>query len=308
MGAKALILLVFIVLSGATVIYYDAPRVLADWGSNVFLASSGAGTAGTPVSDGSGETAPAFSCNIWVERSSFNYERGFCGTYIAGPYLYSIEGLKTSFGLEGGWNASAMYIESFYAIGSELTPNPYWRSAGKKLTYSVVEGRTPELTGNSKVQLYFRVGFRYERFTYCGGYLGLCHDYHYLYPVAIYEIYRADQHPIGGSIEPYTPPSTAQNYATLGSGSASIVFIKIPGADRGSDTPLAGTSVNVSLSSEYKQWSAILTVHLYKDAVKIGDQYTTPYVAISAPNDFYYYWWFRDDDKMTYEILFKPYP
>jgi len=84
MGAKALILLVFIVLSGATAIYYDAPRVLAGWGSSVFLASSGAGAAGTPMSDGSGETTQTFSCDIWVERSSFNYERGFCGTYIAG--------------------------------------------------------------------------------------------------------------------------------------------------------------------------------------------------------------------------------
>jgi len=82
----------------------------------------------------------------------------------------------------------------------------------------------------------------------------------------------------------------------------------MPGADRGSDTPLAGTRINVSLSSAYKQWSAVLTVHLYKDAVKIGDQYTTPYVAISALDYFRYYWWFRDDDETTYEILFKPYP
>jgi len=67
MGAKALILLVFIALSGVVAVYYDAQRVLAGWWSSVLPA-------------GSGEATQTFSCNIWVERSSFNYERGSCIT------------------------------------------------------------------------------------------------------------------------------------------------------------------------------------------------------------------------------------
>jgi len=29
---------------------------------------------------------------------------------------------------------------------------------------------------------------------------------------------------------------------------------------------------------------------------------------VTALDYFRYYWWFRDDDRMTYEMLFKPYP
>lgn len=213
---------------------------------------------------------PTFSCNIVITDRGDNYEQGECYTYIAGPYLYSINGITTSFGLLSGAHPSAVYIESFQDIKWVLDPNLYtldWKSAGRKLAYSIVGWETPGLTGNSRVRVYFYVKFIYERYIYCAGNLPtLCYHFYYLYPYTICGLYGADQ--IGaGNVEQYTPPSTIPYYATLDYGSKVIYFA---------------------------------------EAGRNGNQYTTPYVRISAPSNFYYYWWFKDNDAMTYEVLFAP--
>jgi len=252
---------------------------------------------------GSGGSSPAFSCNITIDRDTGDYRHGYCYTYVAGPYLYSINGMSTSFGLVAVSRPSAVYLESFYSLKNDYDPQPEvpsWTSSGKTLAYSVVDRQTPGLSGNSKVQIYFRVKYEYERSVVCRGYT--CYYSHKLYPTEIRWVYRADE--IGaGSVKPYTPPSTAPNYATIGSGSASIVF----GSVYVSDTPSVSTGVSFSLSYGYLWWSVTLTVDFYK-AGRNDNQYIPPYVSISAPGNFWYYWWYNNDDSMTYEILFKPYP
>jgi len=151
------------------------------------------------------------------------------------------------------------------------------------------------------VRIYFYVEYVYERKVSCGGYT--CYYFHYLYPVEIRGVYRADQYPIGGYIEAYTPPDTAPTYSYVGCGSQSIDFTPT----YVSDSSLVSTSVNFSLSLGSIRWSATLTVDFYK-AGRSDDRYVTLYVSISAPHGFCYYWWYNNDDKMTYEILFKPYP
>jgi len=270
-----------------------------------------------------GEPGTVFLCSIVFDHVGPDYERGRCFTYVAGPYLYSIEELKTAFGICFGRYPSAVSLESFYSYRSEIAeavnPAPNFRSEGKRLVpaaeacqcrdgisfYSKCE--TPELTGNSRVRIYFYVEFVYERFTYCGGLLGICRHYYRLYPSAILNVSRADQ--IGaGYVEPYTPPNaTTLYYAYRTYGNAIISFLKGRGffATIEKDAPLVGTNIN--FTHTYGSWSATLTVNFHQTSIYFeDDRYSTPYIRVSASPWVCYYWWERDHEKANYEILFAP--
>jgi len=270
--------------------------------------NSKAGAPGTLRLDDGSVSTPQFNCIVTLDQDSFYYKHGYCYTYVAGPYLYSINGMSTKFGVKGGTPASIIYLDSFSSVKTDFDPNPEvpnWSSSGKNGAYAYEDGETRELTGNSKVRIYFYVQYVYERTVKCYEPNGPCYFFHNLYPYIIHEIYRADSPDIGGSVEPYTPPSTAPSYAVKSYGTRNIYFTPVIN----SSTPLIGTSIVFSLSVGGPLgpllWSASLTVNFYQDG-RNDNQYTTPYVAISANSSFWYYRWFRDNNAMTYEILFKP--
>jgi len=265
--------------------------------------------------DGGGGSGPMFSCDIIVTETSWDSVgsvwrvKGYCVTYVAGPYLYSLNGMQTQFGLDyiaATGKASAVYIESFYdthncIAGSKGIPD--WKSAGKKLVPSRGKFESyPPLIENSKVRIYFQVTYIYEYEIWYDIFSGVgCMEWWTLYPFEVGAVVRADI--IGaGFVEPYTPPSPPP-YAYLTYGSSLIGFNRNPYV---SDYSLAVSSVSFSFTYTYPaSWSVTLTVNFYK-AGRDDGQYGTPYVKVEPTSLFGYYWWYKDNDAMTYEVLFAP--
>jgi len=286
------------------------------------LTSSRAGALGTLYNDGAyddgggGGSSATFSCDIIVTNAGdcggrYCYTEGVCYTYVAGPYLYSINGMSTTFGLEvtsAGTVRSAVYIESFYdmyecVLGTKDVPE--WKSAGKKLVPTIINDYVPYLTGNSKIRIYFYVTYRYYYEEWWDTFAGVCYQWWVLYPLYIGGVERADQLGVGYA-EPYTPLSPPLGYTYLSSASGSTKIYFLPATI--SDYPLVETSITFSYSfayPPYAPWSITLSVSFYK-AGRSDNQYGVPYVEVVAPDCFRYYYWFRDDDPMTYEVLFAP--
>lgn len=260
-----------------------------------------------------GGSSTTFSCNITITESQYgDYQRGECYTYVAGPYLYSVNGLATSFGLAydpASGKRSAVYLKAYAdsefctlaTIGlGRCRTTPEWHSVGKWLTSSIIGTETTPLTDNNKIQIYFYVKYVYEYEVWCDTFTGSCTYYWFLYPAEIGGLNRADYLGVG-RVESYTPPSTPPYYARQNAFSAIIGFI--PTYE--SDYPLAATSVSFTFSYTYPAtWSVTLTIDFYK-AGRSDNQYGTPYVSVSVPGYYPYYYWYRDNDPMTYEILFK---
>ncbi len=265
--------------------------------------------------DGSSAGSPQFSCNIECSGG-----RCWCITWVSGPYLYSIEGLETSFCLyHDRWGiSSAVYIEGFFDITScpgSCSLKPQWSSVGKVLTPAIVGGCTqPGLQGYNKVRIYFNVTYRYEENWWCDQASGVCWIYRFLYPEAIGGVGRADVLGVE-SLSPYIPQRPTSGVVVVGPalGDKSIYFDGIFKDYYTYRSDISIASVNITFNYA-RFWSTTLEVHFYGCGV-IDRQYTTPYVKVvdvSGKAYQWYYWWYKpsemysEGDPMTYEILFSP--
>ncbi len=239
-------------------------------------------------------------CNITIIETRTGYRRGECRTWIRGPYLYSIEGLKTSFCLYHYPRPSAVYLTAF--SGSTLDPinPPPLSSSGKRLTPTSGSGCSSELTGYSRVRLYFFVKYVYEEFTVCGV---LCRTIALLYPDAINRVNTTSAEPP----ESYPPPRYrpyCANGPFVGDWEQSFA----EGGVYESDTPISSISVTFSIPSiNGIPIPVSLNVEFYK-AGRDDSQYTTPYIKmidVSGKTYQWYYWWYKYCDSMTYEIIFS---
>ena len=244
---------------------------------------------------------PKFECKIIP--TTVTGDRGYCYTYVAGPNLYSVEGISTAFGLLGGPRPSAVYIEAF--SDSAVCPLgycdydvPIWSSSGRKLAPSVITGTTLPLTGNSYVRLYFRVKYVYEEWEFWdSGLTGMMVKYWFLYPSRVTDVVRADTLGVG-VVATYEPPEVPPPYATCAVGDRVIWFNM--GEVRETDISIARVSVTFSYAD---LWSVTLAVDFYR-AGRDDDRYTVPYVVVKTGGRGFC-WWFKDDDPMTYEVLFS---
>ncbi|BEP16741.1 hypothetical protein PYJP_00930 [Pyrofollis japonicus] len=246
-----------------------------------------------------------FKCSIVIQEEGTDYKKGYCLTWVKGPYLYSIEGLTTKFCLDSRPPKSAVYLEAFEDLDAGIFLRPEsdveWSSAGKKLVPSQIEisQHCPSLTGNHKEEIYFWTEYIYEwSVYYCDSFSGICYEYWLLYPYMIRGIAKASDLGITPYPEDYVPPSNLPPYANPGYYVDKIYFGQY-GAYQ-SDVSLSGITVTVTYSNV---WSASLTIHFYK-AGRDDNQYTTPYVYVEYTR--FFYWWFKDNDPMTYEVLFSP--
>jgi hypothetical protein len=247
-----------------------------------------------------------FTCNIVVREEDGKHGRGYCITWVGGPYLYSTSGLTARFCLKGGTPASAVYIEAFWSPypGAKLrgVSGVEWSSAGEKLASSIVTACSSPLTGNHRDRICFQVRYQYEWGVYwCDSSSGICYGYQLLYPVLITSIASSSQLGLTPTPENYTPPSSPPPHAYLGAaGFERIYFGRYGAHESDAILPLPGTIITFTYAD---RWSAPLTVHLYR-AGRFDSQYVTPYVEVSSSRTFH--WWFRGDDPMSYEILFSP--
>lgn len=258
------------------------------------------------ISGSSGSTSLTCVINI-TGKTPTGGNIGECYAFIAGPYIYSLRNLYTSLGLLARPKPSVVYVEGFWdtvycPLGYCERDAPIWSSAGKKLVVSDIDDSTPELMGNYKVRVFFRVKYVYEENWWCDSFAGVCFKYYLLYPQAIKGLFRGDE--IGlASLEPYTPPRHPGYAALLGYGVTEINFININFHEdtHKADEVSANTLVVFKLPP---YWSATLSVGFYK-AGRNDRQYTTPYLRVSNTRSELIYWWYKDNDPTTYEVMFS---
>jgi hypothetical protein len=254
------------------------------------------------LNGGGGSIQPTSTCDIQPLYDPNNWDlKGECYTWVLGPYLYSINGLRTQYGIKHYPIPSAIYLTSF--VDSAYCPlgycdhdTPEWSPAGKKLTPSLVDATTGWLTGNSKVRVAFRVVYRYEESWWCDNFAGVCMEYWFLYPYRVYDALRSDQ--IGlGYIEYYSPPQHPY-YATFTTGNRIIWF------ELNQQTDETIVTINVGFSYSIEGWSAGLSVSFYK-AVRFDNQYTSPFISIedlTGRTYTWYYWWYSGNNPLNLEV------
>ncbi|MEM0025020.1 MAG: hypothetical protein QXV41_00405 [Zestosphaera sp.] len=254
------------------------------------------------------ESSP-LSCTLTPVNPPPNViEAAECFTWVRGPYLYSLPGLKTAFGVSGAYPRSAVYLESYSDATYCPTRNncyrntPQWGSAGKKLTPTVVSHETAELSGRWKDRVYFHVLYRYEKVfvgTMSAGILVWL-----LYPVQIDDVERSGVQPDVPYEKKYLefiPPAPPDRPRCIGD---RIIFFTPANQ---ADEVLA--SIDVSFTFSAGAWSAALTVSFYK-AGRNDQMYITPYVSVkdvSGNTQAWYYWWYSYNDPITYETQFSNY-
>ncbi len=228
-----------------------------------------------------------------------------CYTWVLGPYLYSIEGLETSFGIR--WR-TVVYIEGYgYGMPStgycpELPPR--WNSLGKMEVASTVSWETSGLRGDQRDRIRFGVTYVLERYYIAVGpnVGGRC--VWRIYPVEIWgverlfspEQYRADR-------VPYHATGPVR-------GDRSVYFA--PWRDffasfRQPDHVVASTPVTFSMTTSAGPVSWTLPVGFYRAGVPGRPP---PYVRIrdvSGRTSPWYWWWFRDNDPTYYELILYSY-
>ncbi|MEM1665498.1 MAG: hypothetical protein QW417_03250 [Zestosphaera sp.] len=261
-------------------------------------------------SEVSSSTTP-ISCNLYRISLPGALDAAECVTWVRGPYLYSLPGLKTAFGVSGAYPPSAVYLESY--VDSVLctpqcerdTPQE-WSSAGKKLTPSVVSGETAQLSGRWKDRVYFNVVYRYEEwYVSFDGFAGIGMLQWLLYPLQITGLERSETLPVVPYEKKYLsfiPPVPSYAAGPL-RGDMTIFFTPV----EQSDTVIA--SISISFSYVLEGWSATLTVGFYK-AGRNDQMYITPYVSVkdvSGNTQAWYYWWYSYNDPITYETQFSNY-
>jgi hypothetical protein len=246
-------------------------------------------------------------CEIYqINDPNDPFARGECRTWVLGPYLYSIEGLRTRYGIAYAAYArapSAIYLTAFYdsvwcppyCDPNQITPN--WKEAGKVLTESLTDKVTDGLTGNSKVRVAFDVAYRHYLYDWCDGVAGVCVFYWLLAPYRVYNVLRADG--IGlGYVEYYSLPQHP-SYAQITYGDE-IHWFEI-----NQQTDEIIVTIAVGFSCSFEGWSAVLSVSFYK-AVRNDNQYVSPFVKIedlTGRTFAWYYWWYKDNDQLNLEIL-----
>ena len=243
----------------------------------------------------------AFNCTVALTDRGRGYARGYCYTYVAGPLLYSVEGVSTAFGVCGGigqgcLRPSAVYLEAFGGVtwcnGSLCSRSgPAWIGAGGKLAPSTVTGLTRPLTCNCFVRLLFRVKYVLEVYEYRDVFSGNAVRYWLFYPSRVTDVIRADTLGVG-RVFVYTPPQPPP-YATCTVSNVTVWF-----SAEARETGKIVARTPVAFSYEGRRW--VLEVGFY-GAGRSDNQYTTPFVEIRAGRA--YCWWFKNDDPMSYEVV-----
>lgn len=265
----------------------------------------------TKVDDGGGSNL--LTCSIRpISDPQDPSLSGYCMTWVAGPNLYSISGLKTAFGLSGPPNTSqysAVYISSFADLaycpaGTEESCDhhtPQWANSGKVVVPTIVSKFTGLLSGNSYVRIFFNVRYNYYIYWVCDSFAGACMKGWYLEPVTVGGVQRADELGLS-NVRPYSP-STHPPYAYGPNiGNAYVWFKPVSQSDS------IVTSITITFGFPLEGWTALLSVSYYK-AGRDDNQYIPPLIHIVDVSDraaVWYYYWFRDNNSMTYEALFSP--
>jgi len=246
-----------------------------------------------------------FNCNIYsMSDPNDPTLKGECGTWVLGPYLYSINQLKTRYKLRLDPD-SAIYLTGFYD-SQWCSPNwgeqvPNWKSAGKFLTPTVASATTSWLTDNQKIRLAFNVFYRYYEDWYSDSFAGICIRYWLLKPDRIADVKRKDELGLGSPV-----PNTPEQHPTYAMGPTCGDHEYKFNVNLQTDETLASVAISFSYASV---WGSVsLTVSFYK-AVRNDNQYTSPYVEISDYRGCpaWYYVWYRDNDPANYEIMVSYY-
>ncbi|MEM1633638.1 MAG: hypothetical protein QXE68_05420 [Sulfolobales archaeon] len=265
------------------------------------------------IDGGGGSSTNPLLCNFYsVTPPPGALEAAECITLVRGPYLYSLPGLETAFGVKGEGEAkpSAVYLEAYWdsaycPVVCERDTPQQWSSAGKRLTTSWVSGETASLSGRFRDRVYFSVLYRYEKwYTSYDGFAGIGELYWIIYPLKVKDIQRSE------SLYPITPyekeylsvVEPAPSYAGEPVWGDRIIWFT-PAKE--TDEVLVGTSVSFSFTFGV----FTLTVNLYK-AGRYDQIYTTPYLRVrdvSGSTTAWYYWWFANNDPMLYEVRFSNY-
>ncbi|MEO3993759.1 MAG: hypothetical protein QN229_05615 [Desulfurococcaceae archaeon TW002] len=235
-----------------------------------------------------------------------------CITWVKGPYLYSLPGLKTAFRLVGGVPPSGIYLSIYsdYCGPVCYRNRPQWSGSGRKLVFSSVTRETPKLSGRWKDRVYFNVRYVYEEWHIASdGFAGISETIWLLYPTNVRAVSRSGilsqalpNIPNEQQYLSLVPP--APSYATGPLMENEIVWFT-PVSE--SDVVLA--SITIGFSYVFGGWSAGLTVSFYK-AGRNDSLYTTPYVSVedvSRNTRPWYYWWYTNNDPMTYQVQFSFY-
>mgnify|MGYP001772546726 CR=1 FL=1 len=252
------------------------------------------------------------SCNLYQVNPPLGaLDAAECITWVRGPYLYSLPGLKTAFGLVGGPIPSAVYLESYSDSASCILDNcdhetPQWGYAGKRLAYSVISGETAQLSGRWRDRVYFNTKYVYEKwYVSFDGFAGIGMLVWLLYPVYISGVQRSATLPGVPNEQEYLsiiPPAPSYSNGPF-RGDVTIWFT--PAYESSSVV----ASITISFSYVLDGWSVSLAVNFY-EAGRNDNSYTTPYVSVedvSGNTQGWYYWWYRDNDSMSYTVQFSNY-
>jgi len=258
------------------------------------------------VSTSSEVNSNPFVCDIrTTEYTERPYRRrvGYCITWVRGPRIYSIDGLQVSFKIYSYPRPSAIYLEAFEDYDTKpyyswLRPESQvqWKSAGKKLTPSVVTSQTSYLTGNYSDRVYFKVKYVYEYRTGCVT-MGVCYAYWLLYPANVANVARSvDYLSLPNEVIPYTPPPPPPYARWGGPYISEIGFLH----DWVAETNVAYVNTIITVTLKWLKWvySFLSTFDFY------DSRYTTPTVLVYSTRR--YWWWYLDDNPVTYEVLFAP--
>ncbi len=252
-----------------------------------------------------------YSCVFGERRSIPGGWMRECVTWVEGPYLYSINGVETSFGIEAGLAKTAVYLEGYgYSepsggLCSELPPR--WESMGRKEAVSIVTTESESLSGNRRDRLRFNVRYAYERYYIAVGpnVGGRC--VWLLYPVEVLDV-RGVLLP-----EEYRASGVPAYAAGPTRGDRVVYFVRGRcGGVYQSDYVIASTPVTfaITLPGVPTAVSWTLSVDFYR-AGRCDGNCVPPYVRIrdvSGRTYTWYRWWFRDDDPMTFELILYSHP
>jgi hypothetical protein len=258
--------------------------------------------------DGGGSSSTSIPCEFHPVTPPGDYEAAECLTWVRGPYLYTIHGLETAFGLNYQ-PPSAVYLEAFsdscFVYCERDTPQ--WSSAGKRLTPRRMAMETTPLRallpGTWIDRVYFNVRYRYEKWVvYYDGFAGVSAVYWLLYPVDVRGVERSEVlYPNVPYEKDYWHGTYRAPWYAAGPlrGDGIIDF----NVTEQTDEVLVDTAVSFSFTFGV----FTLTVHFYK-AGRTDNNFVSPYVRVrdvSGRTTAWYYWWYTNDDPKLYEVRFS---
>lgn len=259
--------------------------------------------------NGGGGYSPPISCNFYPVSpppGSNILEAAECVTWVRGPYLYSLPGLETAFGLNYQ-PPSAVYIESFYdatycsTCYSCMRNQPqYWSSFGKRLTPRESACETTSLLGRWRDRVYFNVVYRYEKVcagtSFAGGVLVWI-----IYPRAIGGLERSEvMSGVPYDKEYLSVIEPAPLYARGPFRGDRIIDFNVT---EQTDEVLVDTAVSFGFTFGV----FTLSVSFYR-ASRVDNNFVSPYVRVrdvSGITTTWYYWWYTNNDPKLYEVKFS---